>query len=388
MNRRQFVTSSLAAAGTALLGRGVAAVDQIPGATLFSAVSQARPLGGRARMMQLARDFMQKYDVPGLSIAIAKNGQIVYRQAFGVADAERKQKLTISSLLRIASISKAITSVALFTLIEQGKVHLTDKIFGPEGILGTDYGGPPYRRYIEEIRVDHLLTHTCGGWPGNEEDPMEKFPEMNNAQLISWTIANLPLDHRPGDHWMYSNFGYFLLGRVLEKVSRMPYAEFVRNALLARCAAADMRIQGNTREETAPNEATYYGQDDGDPYEGNQRRADANGGWIATPTDLVRFGVNVRGAGSVTSILRQETLAVMTTPCPIHPSYARGWQVDERGNWSHRGGKPGTTSVLVTTPTGLCWAALTNTSRATVNISHDLDNLMWDVAGIEGAGTT
>ena len=124
-------------------------------------------------MMQLAREFMQKYDVPGLSLAIAKNGQIVYRHAFGVADAERKQKLMISSLLRIASISKAITSVALFTLIEQGKVHLTDKIFGPEGILGTDYGGPRYRRYIEEIRVDHLLTHTCGGWPGNEEDPGE-----------------------------------------------------------------------------------------------------------------------------------------------------------------------------------------------------------------------
>jgi CubicO group peptidase (beta-lactamase class C family) len=139
--------------------------------------------------MQLASDFMRKHNVPALSMTIAKNGQIVEQQAFGVTDLETRQKLTPSNLFRIASISKSITSVAVFTLIEQGKLHLNDKIFGAHGILGTDFGGPPYRPYIEEITVDHLLTHTCGGWPGNDYDPLDKFPEMSGAQPISWTTA-------------------------------------------------------------------------------------------------------------------------------------------------------------------------------------------------------
>lgn len=338
------------------------------------------PLDERTRAMRLATDFMQKYNVPGFSMATARNCHIADRLVLGVTDLRSRQRVTVSNLFRIASISKAITSVALFTLIEQGKVHLDDKVFGLSGIFGTDYGGPPYRPYIEEITIDHLLTHTCGGWPGNEEDPLLRFPEMNNAQLIAWTIRNVPLDRRPGEHWMYSNFGYFLLGRILEKVSGMPYAEFVRNAVLVRCGVEDMRIRGNRREETAPNEVTYYGQDEGDPYEGNQHRADANGGWIATPTDLVRFAMNVRGLCSATAILNQETVGVMTEPCPVHSSYARGWQVDGHGNWSHAGGMPGTISVMVTTPTGRCWAALINTSRVSEGISRDLAGLMWSIA--------
>lgn len=143
--------------------------------------------------MQLASDFMRKHHVPALSMTIAKNGQVVEQQAFGVTDLETRQKLTPSNLFRIASISKAITSVAVFTLIEQGKLRLNDKIFGLSGILGTGFGGPPYRPYIEEITVDHLLTHTCGGWPGNEYDPLDRFPEMSRAELISWTIANVAL---------------------------------------------------------------------------------------------------------------------------------------------------------------------------------------------------
>jgi CubicO group peptidase (beta-lactamase class C family) len=202
---------------------------------------------------------------------------------------------------------------------------------------------------------------------------------MTATQVISWTIANIALDHRPGEHWMYSNFGYVLLGRVIEKVSGKPYAEFVQHAVLTPCGATDMLIGGNTKHDTAPNEVTYYGQDDGDPYEGNHRRADASGGWIATSTDLVRFGSMARGFPQGNAILKNETVAMMTAPCPIHPSYARGWDVDPSGNWWHSGGMPGTSSVMVTTPTGLCWAALTNTSRATVQINDDLDTLMRDL---------
>jgi CubicO group peptidase (beta-lactamase class C family) len=349
---------------------------------VWSPWSTPTALAGPDASLELADSFMQKHNVPALSYTIAKNGYILDQQALGVMDLDTHQRLTVSNLFRIASISKPFTSVALFTLIEQGKVHLNDKIFGPQGILGTDFGGPPYRAFVEEITVDHLLTHTCGGWPGNEADPLDRFPELSASQLIVWTIANVPLDHRPGEHWMYSNFGYVLLGRVIEKVSGKPYAKFLRDAVLARCEATNMRIAGNTPQEIVPGEVTYYGQDDGDPYQGNHHRADASGGWIATATDLVRFASNVRGFSAENSLLRKETVAIMTKPCSIHSSYARGWDVDPYGNWWHNGGMPGTTSAMFTNPTGLCWAALTNTSRATVEINNDLDRLLKRLASI------
>ena len=63
-----------------------------------------------------------------------------------------------SSLFRIASVTKPITSVAIFSLIEQGKLNLGDKVFGPSGVLGTKYGKPPYQQYVTDVTVDHLLT--------------------------------------------------------------------------------------------------------------------------------------------------------------------------------------------------------------------------------------
>ncbi len=75
-------------------------------------------------------------------------------------------------MFRIASVTKPITSVTIFTLIEKGRLNLNDKVFGPSGVLGTKYGKAPYRQYVTDVTVDHLLTHTSGGWPNDSTDPM------------------------------------------------------------------------------------------------------------------------------------------------------------------------------------------------------------------------
>lgn len=118
----------------------------------------------RAAMAKIAASFMDTFDVPGLSVAVAHAGKIVYQQPFGVANRKTGEQVSTSHLFRIASVSKPITAVALFTLIQQGKVRLEDKVFGKNSILGNKYGTPPYKRYVEDITIDHLLTHTCGGW--------------------------------------------------------------------------------------------------------------------------------------------------------------------------------------------------------------------------------
>jgi CubicO group peptidase (beta-lactamase class C family) len=318
----------------------------------------------REEIAGLAASYIAEFAAPGLSVAIGRHGRLIYAAGFGVADPATGSKVAPPNQFRIASISKPVTSVAVFTLIEQGKVSLADKVFGRNGILRNDYGAPKDRR-IEDITVEHLLTHTGGGWPNKGRDPMFMHPEFDQRRLIAWTLTNMPLEHEPGTAYAYSNFGYCLLGRVIEKVTGERYGAYVREAVLRRCGIGTMRIGGGPRSERAADEVVYAGQG-GDPYGVRVARADSCGGWIASASDLVRFAMHVDGASNTPNILRPETISTMTTPTAINPNYAKGWIVNARG-WWHNGSLPGTSAVMVSTRTGLCWAALANTRRRDPN---------------------
>ena len=320
---------------------------------------------------------MTKYKVPGLSVAIARHGQFVYRKGFGLADVASGEKVTPDYLFRIASVSKPITSVAIFTLIEKGRLKLSDRIFGRDAVLGMDFGSS-YPERVQKITLEHLLTHTCGGWQNDANDPMFLNPAMNQPALIRWTLQNQPLQYDPGTHYAYSNFGYCILGRVIEKVSGQTYAEFAEQNVLAKCGVSDMRIAGNTLLDTVPGEVEYYGQNGESPYDMNVRRMDSHGGWIATPSDLVNFAMRVDGFSYTPNILEPATIDTMTTASSVKPDYAKGWMVNTLNNWWHNGSLPGTTSIMVRTSSGLCWAALTNTR--TKGMDPALDQMMWDLA--------
>jgi CubicO group peptidase (beta-lactamase class C family) len=348
-----------------------------------------RPTGmQRGGMGRLAGAFKSNFRVPALSVAISRNGQFVFDQGFGMADSAKLVQANMSTLFRIASVTKPITSVTIFTLIEKGKLNLTDKVFGPSGILGTKYGKSPYKQYVADITVDNLLTHTCGGWPSDSTDPMFRFNSWDQAKLIAWTLENLPLTYPPGQHWDDSNFGYCVLGRVIEQVTGQPYADYVQSNILAPCGISNMRIAGNTLRQRAASEVVYFGQYDEDPYKMNVARMDSDGGWLATPSSLVQFLDHVAGSGNIPSILRPESIRTMTTPSPaFSPSsparYARGWMVgnDGLGNWWHSGSLPGSTTIMVRTATGMCWAALANTrTEPHAQIDAALDQMMWGMA--------
>jgi CubicO group peptidase (beta-lactamase class C family) len=113
----------------------------------------------RGNMGRLAGAFKASFRVPALSVAISRNGQFVFDQGFGMADAQRLATVNMSTIFRIAGVTIPITSVTIFTLIEKGKLHLNDKVFGSSGILGTKYGKSPYKQYVTDITVDHLLTY-------------------------------------------------------------------------------------------------------------------------------------------------------------------------------------------------------------------------------------
>jgi CubicO group peptidase (beta-lactamase class C family) len=332
-----------------------------------------------AAMEGVASAFMTAHSIPGLSVAVARGGMLLYERGFGFADRDQNEKVAPESLFRIASVSKPITSVTLFLLAEAKRLTMEDIVFGPRGVLGDDFGARPYQRWVEDIRIKHLLTHTGGGWQNNASDPMFRHPEMNHKQLITWAIGNVPLERPPGEHYAYSNFGYCVLGRVIEKLTGAAYPQYVRDAVLKRCGVTDMSIAGNTLAERAAGEVVYYGAGGEDPYDMNVRRMDSHGGWLATARDLAMFSSHVDGHSASRNILQAETIREMTAASSANAGYAKGWAVNPVPNWWHGGSLPGTTSIMVRTASGFCWSALANSREASADTGLAMDRMMWNL---------
>ena len=333
----------------------------------------------RKRLAGLATDFMNTYDVPGLSVAIAVKGKPAYVEAFGVADREAGEALTPQHRFRIASISKPITSTGIFTLIETGKLKLDSHVFGPNSILGDDY---PWSAdgSDQRITIEHLLTHTAGGWRNDARDPMFLNKEMNHRELIAWTLKHMPLAIAPGTAFAYSNFGYCILGRVIEKLTGQTYEQYVRENILKRCGITDMQIAGNRLRDRAINEVKYHDQTGVDPYGMNVARMDSHGGWIATPSDLTAFFIHIDGFKDTDQLLGDDTLRTMTSPTTANPFYAKGLFVNPQNNWWHTGQLPGTETISVRTHSDFCWSAFANTRSTVKSMTLSLDKLVWHMA--------
>lgn len=323
------------------------------------------------------RDFMARFDVPGLSLAIVKDGKLIYAKGYGFADQLAGQFVDTASLFRIASLSKPITAVAIMKLVEEGKLSLNAKVFGAGSILGTEYGTQPYQNNITNITVQHLLQHTAGGWANDANDPMFTNASMTAQELISWTIDNRPLTNTPGTAYAYSNFGYNILGRVIEKVTGKTYEQYVTNDILKPVGITRMSIAGNTEANRKPGEVKYYGQNGQNPYIYNVSRMDAHGGWLATAKDLMRLMVAVDGFNTKPDILSGTSINTMTTGSSANATYAMGWMVNSQNNWWHTGSLPGTATMMARSSTGYSWAILTNTRSMDANFGGEMDQLIW-----------
>jgi CubicO group peptidase (beta-lactamase class C family) len=320
--------------------------------------------------------FMQHYHVPGIAVVVTRNGEIVYAKGYGYADTSLKTAVTPNSLFRLASVSKPITATAILKLVEEKKLTLNDRVFGPGAVLGTQYGHPPYATGVQQITIRELLQHTSGGWTNNFTDPMFHHPEMTAEELISWTLDHQGLTNQPGKVFAYSNFGYCILGRVIEKLTGMPYDAAVKKLILTPAGISSMQIGGNTREQRKPGEVIYYGQNNEDPYMYNISRMDAHGGWIASAIDMARFLLHVDGFPNPPDVLRDSSITAMTTGSAANPGYALGWGVNAYQNWWHAGSLPGTATEIIRAKKGFNWVILCNT-RSNGAFFNDLDGLLW-----------
>ncbi len=321
--------------------------------------------------------FIAKYNVPGLSLAIVKDGKLVYAKGYGYAEVESAQKVTPVSQFRLASLSKWITSATIMHLIQQGRISFNQKVFGAEGILGTTFGTSPYSGDITSITVEHLLHHTGGGWGNSSNDPMFREAQYNSDDLLSFVLDNRPLSNTPGTTLDYSNIGYFILSHIIQKVTNQDYQRYVTDTILKPMGIEDMTFASTSLSGRKPNEVRYYGTGPYNYGDNTIARSMGAGAWLGTPTDLMRFIVRVDGFNTVPDILNSTTLALMSSKSAASGSYACGFLVSSNGNWYHGGTYNGTRNWMVKTTTGFAWAILINTSASNAAFNTDLDRLIW-----------
>jgi CubicO group peptidase (beta-lactamase class C family) len=357
---------------------------------------------------RLIPELMEKWEVPGGAIAVVKDGRLVLAKGYGLADVENGELVQPDSLFRIASISKPITAVAILTLVEDGLLDLDERAFDILDHLDPS-GGEVLDPRVNEVTVRQLLHHS-GGWDRKASyDPMfipwrvathtGAEPPIVCDDVIRFMLEQ-PLDIDPGAKYVYSNFGYCILGRVIEEKTGQRYEEYVRENVLAPLGITRMKIGGTTLEEKVDGEVAYYDYPGRDlahsvlqtepervpwPYGGFYMQAlDSLGGWIASPIDLVRFVRGLNGS-EPPPVLRPETVELMVSrPDTLWPDepyyYGMGWRVrPKRGdaNWWHYGSLPGTRSVLVRTYHGMVWAVLFNSRPKDNGFSSELDKAMW-----------
>jgi D-alanyl-D-alanine carboxypeptidase len=155
------------------------------------------------------------------AVLIAKNGKTIFAQAYGLADRERKKLNTLQTRFRIASMNKMFTAVAILRLVQAGNLRLAD----PLGKYLTDY---PNEDVASKVKIEQLLTHTGGTGDifGPEFDAYRL--RLRTLEDFVKLYGNRGLRFDPGGRWEYSNYGFILLGIVIEKVSGQNYYDYVR----------------------------------------------------------------------------------------------------------------------------------------------------------------
>ncbi|MEO2028556.1 MAG: serine hydrolase [Fuerstiella sp.] len=356
---------------------------------------------------RMMHEFMKEHRVPGASVAVTHRGRTVFARSYGYADVASREQVQPTSLFRIASLSKPITAVAILQLMEKEKLSLSAKVFDvldhEEDIKAV---GDEFDERLRDITIRHLLEHR-GGWDRDKSfDAMfqsVRFSKQvgvaapaDQAAIIK-AMFSQKLDFDPGERYAYSNFGYCLLGRVIEKLTGQPYDDYVKEKVLAPIGITTMKIGASRLDGRSENEVRYYRpgtgksvfQDDLDqevpwPYGGwNLEAMDSHGAWIASAVDLAKFAAAFDDPDDC-PLLSRESIELMHQRPPGlagHDEdgsekdvfYSLGWinRVVDGGkiNHWHTGSLSGTSAIMIRRHDGRNFVALLN-SRVSPSASH------------------
>jgi CubicO group peptidase (beta-lactamase class C family) len=301
---------------------------------------------------------------PGAAVLVEKNGKILLRKGYGIANLEHGIPITPETVFEVGSVTKQFTATAILMLQERGKLSLQDDL---TKLL------PDFPTQGKKVTIENLLTHTSG-IPSYTELP-EWPPRMREDMTLDTLIGlfkGKPLEFDPGTKWAYDNSGYVLLGAVIEKASGKTYERFVEDEIFQPLGMTHS-LYGSW-SDIVPHRAAGYDKP-GDQYVNtpflSMTQPFAAGALMSTVDDLALWDKALSGE----TLLKKPSLAAMFTPYRL-PSglstrYGYGWSISQLGGKKvieHGGGINGFTCDELRIPeAGIFIAVLTNTTASKLN---------------------
>lgn len=319
---------------------------------------------------QIARAGLSAQNLPGLSVAVGVRGQVVWAEGFGWADIEKQVPVSPTVRFRIGHASKALTSAGVGLLRDRARLHIDDEI--------QTYV-PEYPRKPWPVTLRQLMGHTAGlgHYQGEEADIPSGHCERASDGLRPW--VNDPLLFEPGTESRYSTYGWILVSAAVEAAAGEPFFAFMRTEVFEPLGMT--KTTADSSPESAQDRATFYfPRFSGDNDFGHDlaRPVDYScfagaGGFLSTPSDLVRFGMAMHGG----MLLEPATARLLQTrqllPSGRETDFGLGWTVETMSlagdstllvSQASRSLIGAATSFLTFPERGIVVAATSNTSYA------------------------
>ena len=351
--------------------------------TLTNALSAQPELHAMDSIMQR---YLKRWEIHGAQLAISRQDSLLYARGFGYADKDRKIPMEPSYIMRMASVSKLVTATGIMKLRDMGKIRLSDKVFGPKGILNDTFYVNSIRdkRYFD-ITVEQLLRHKAGftNYAGDAIFSTRYIMQQNHLttppdhRTLLRIVLRRHLGYTPGTAQRYCNIGYTLLSLIIEKRTGMSYENFMQRYVLYPAGCYDFHIAGNYLKDRRPNETVYYMHSSSVPVpefnnsgrmvvrcygENDITTALGAGAWVASAAELCRLVASIDGDRTVPDVISPQAMKLMTQEMPDH-QFSLGWNFTPRNRpWIRTGSLVGTSALVLRYPDGECWVFITNTS--------------------------
>lgn len=337
-------------------------------------------------MDSIMQRYLKRWEIHGAQLAISRHDSLLYARGFGYADKDRKIPMEPSYIMRMASVSKLVTATGIMKLRDMGKIRLSDKVFGPKGILNDTFYVNSIRdkRYFD-ITVEQLLRHKAGftNYAGDAIFSTRYIMQQNHLttppdhRTLLRIVLRRHLGYTPGAAQRYCNIGYTLLSLIIEKRTGMSYNDFMQRYVLNPAGCYDFHIAGNYLKDRRPNETVYYMHSSSVPVpefnnsgrmvvrcygENDITTALGAGAWVASAAELCRLVASIDGDRIVPDVISPQAVKLMTQEMPDH-QFSLGWNFTPRNRpWIRTGSLVGTSALVLRYPDGECWVFITNTS--------------------------
>ena len=351
--------------------------------TLTNAMSSQPELHAMDSIMQ---SYLKRWEIHGAQLAISRHDSLLYARGFGYADKDRQIPMEPSYIMRMASVSKLVTATGIMKLRDMGKIRLSDKVFGPKGILNDTFYVNSIRdkRYFD-ITVEQLLRHKAGftNYAGDAIFSTRYIMQQNHLttppdhRTLLRIVLRRHLGYKPGTAQRYCNIGYTLLSLIIEKRTGMSYENFMQRYVLNPAGCYDFHIAGNYLKDRRKNETVYYMHSSSVPVpefnnsgrmvvrcygENDITTALGAGAWVASAAELCRLVASIDGDRTVPDVISPQAVKLMTQEMPDH-QFSLGWNFTPRNRpWIRTGSLVGTSALVLRYPDGECWVFITNTS--------------------------